>query len=165
MPQSGLPDNDQAPRSFVAYATVMCFAYAMDLNEPCVCGRLRRASRALTRLYDEALAPIGVTVTQFSVLRTLARLDRPGLVELAEATAHEKSALWRILQPLIRRGWIATEVEKGERAQRLSVTPSGREGLQSAMPLWRAAQARVSQTLGEREAALIALLKDIEIHV
>lgn len=137
----------------------------MEMNEPCVCGRLRRTSRALTRRYDEALAPIGVTVTQFSVLRTLARLDRPSLVDLAEATAHEKSALWRILQPLVRRGWIAAEVEKGARAQRLSVTPAGREGLETALPLWREAQAKVSETLGDREAALIALLKEIETHV
>lgn len=137
----------------------------MEMNEPCVCGRLRRTSRALTRRYDEALAPIGVTVTQFSVLRTLARLDRPSLVDLAEATAHEKSALWRILQPLVRRGWIAAEVAKGARAQRLSVTPAGREGLETALPLWREAQAKVSETLGDREAALIALLKEIETHV
>lgn len=143
----------------------MCFAYAMDLSEPCVCGRLRRTSRALTRLYDEALAPIGITVTQFSVLRTLSRMDRPALAELAEATAHEKSALWRILQPLVRRGWIIAETPSGERAQRLSVTPAGREGLETALPHWRGAQAKVSETLGDREAALIALLKEIEIHL
>jgi DNA-binding MarR family transcriptional regulator len=137
----------------------------MDTDIPCICGRLRRTSRALTRLYDEALAPIGLTVTQFSVLRTLARLDRPGLVELAEATAHEKSALWRTLQPLVRKGWVAAETDKGVRAQRLSATASGREKLADALPLWRAAQARVSETLGPREAALIALLREVETHV
>ena len=45
----------------------------MDPREPCLCGRLRRASRTLTRLYDEALGPVGLTVTQFSILRTLSR--------------------------------------------------------------------------------------------
>lgn len=131
--------------------------------DPCVCGRLRRTSRALTRRYDEALAPAGLTVTQFSILRTLSRLDRPSLAELAETTAHEKSALWRTVQPLIRAGWIAADTE--QRAQRLFVTPSGREKLADALPLWREAQARVSETLGDREAALIALLKEIELHV
>lgn len=135
----------------------------MNLTDPCVCGRLRRTSRALTRRYDEALAPIGITVTQFSVLRTLATLDHPTLIQLAETTAHEKSALWRTVQPLIRSGWIEADTE--QRAQRLSVTPAGREKLADAMPHWRAAQARVSETLGAREAALIALLKEIETHV
>ncbi len=131
--------------------------------DPCVCGRLRRTSRALTRRYDEALAPVGLTVTQFSIMRTLSRLDRPSLAELADTTAHEKSALWRTVQPLIRAGWIAADTE--QRAQRLSVTPAGREKLADALPHWREAQARVSETLGDREAALIALLKEIEIHV
>lgn len=134
-------------------------------NTPCICGRLRRTSRALTRLYDEALAPVGVTVTQFSVMRTLSRLERPTLIELAEATAHEKSALWRTLQPLVKKGWIDAVSDKGERGQRLSVTPPGLEKLADAMPHWRAAQAKVSETLGDREAALIALLKEVEAHV
>ncbi|MET0337246.1 MAG: MarR family winged helix-turn-helix transcriptional regulator, partial [Caulobacter sp.] len=116
-------------------------------------------------LYDEALAPVGLTVTQFSVTRTLSRLDRPSLVELAESTAHEKSALWRILQPLVKKGWIDAVSETGVRGQKLSVTPAGLEKLSDAMPLWRAAQAKVSDTLGDREAALIALLKEVETHV
>lgn len=137
----------------------------MEDSNPCVCGRLRRTSRALTRLYDEALAPAGITVTQFSVMRSLERLVGAGLVELADATAHEKSALWRTLQPLIRKGWVAAAVEKGVRGQRLSLTPAGREKLAEALPHWRSAQAKVSETLGPREAALIALLSEVEAHV
>lgn len=137
----------------------------MEDASPCVCGRLRRASRALTRLYDEALEPVGLTVTQFSVMRTLSRHDRPTLAELAEATAHEKSALWRTLQPLTKKGWVDAAAREGERGQRLALTPAGREKLNDAMPPWRKAQARVSETLGPREAALIELLKEVEIHV
>ena len=133
--------------------------------DPCVCGRLRRTSRALTRRYDEALAPVGLTVTQFSIMRTLSRLERPSLIQLAETTAHEKSALWRTIQPLVRAGWIIAETDPRERGQRLSVTPSGAEKLSDAMPLWREAQSKVSETLGANEAALIALLKEIETHV
>lgn len=137
----------------------------MDDASPCICGRLRRTSRALTRLYDDALAPVGVTVTQFSVMRILSRLDGPTLIELAEATAHEKSALWRTLQPLVKKGWVVSAAETGVRGQRLSVTPAGREKLADALPHWRAVQAKVSETLGDREAALIALLQEVETHV
>lgn len=129
---------------------------------PCICGRLRRASRALTRHYDEALAPVDLTITQFSLIRTLARMDRPTLAELAEHSAHEKSALWRTLQPLVRQGWV--EAAPG-RVQRFALTGAGRERLEMARPLWQAAQATVSQTLGSREAALIALLHEVEVHV
>lgn len=129
---------------------------------PCICGRLRRASRALTRHYDEALTPVGLTITQFSVLRTLSSMDRPTLVELSERTAHEKSALWRTLQPLIRHDWIAAQPG---RVQRFALTDAGRERLERARPLWKAAQAAVSRTLGPREAALIELLNEVETHV
>ncbi|WP_439472590.1 MarR family winged helix-turn-helix transcriptional regulator [Brevundimonas sp.] len=137
----------------------------MEDTAPCICGRLRRTSRALTRLYDEALAPVGITVTQFSVLRTLSRMERPTLVELAEATAHEKSALWRTLQPLVKQGWVGAATDEGARGQKFALTPAGLEKMNDALPHWRTAQAKVSETLGEREAALIALLKEVEIHV
>lgn len=137
----------------------------MDVSSPCVCGRLRRASRALTRLYDEALEPAGVKVTQFAVMRTLARCDRPTLAELAEATAHEKSALWRILQPLVRQGWVETADVAGERGRRLALTAAGWSKLTEAEPYWSAAGARVSAALGPREAALIELLSEVEAHV
>lgn len=137
----------------------------MDDLSPCVCGRLRRAARALSRIYDEALAPVGLTVTQFAVLRTLGRLERPDLAELAEATAHEKSGLWRTLQPLMKKGWIASETEQGARGRKLSLTAAGSEKLADALPHWRTAQARVAETLGPRQAALIALLSEVEAHV
>lgn len=131
--------------------------------EACICGRLRRTARALTRVYDEVLEPVGLTVTQFSILRTLNGLERPTLAELAEATAHEKSALWRTLQPLVKEALVETSTEA--RSQRLALTDAGRERLQEALPPWRAVQERVSRTLGEREGALMSLLAEVEAHV
>lgn len=135
----------------------------MERREPCLCGRLRRASRTLTRLYDDALEPSGLTVTQFSILRTLSRLERPALSELAEETSHEKSGLWRTLQPMIRHGWVATEADG--RAQRLILTDQGMMALVRAMPMWREAQGRVDRVLGPRGRALIDLLADVEARV
>jgi len=135
----------------------------METREPCLCGRLRRASRTLTRLYDQALEPVGLTVTQFAILRTLNRLERPTLSELAEETAHEKSGLWRTLQPLIREGRVETQADG--RAQRIFLTDQGLTTLVRAMPMWREAQSRVDRVLGPRGRALIDLLSDVEARV
>ena len=135
----------------------------MERQEPCLCGRLRRASRTLTRIYDEALEPAGLTVTQFSILRTLTRMERPTLGELAEETSHEKSGLWRTLQPLIREGLIETGAEG--RAQRLNLSDQGMIALVRAMPMWREAQGRVDRVLGPRGRALVDLLSDVEARV
>lgn len=134
-------------------------------DEFCICGRLRRTARALTRRYDDALAPVGITVTQFSILRTLSGLDRPTLIALAESTAHEKSALWRLLQPLVRQGLIIAKTEPGLRGHRLSLTEAGQTRLAAAMPHWRAVQTHVADTLEGREAQLVKLLQEVEAHV
>ena len=55
----------------------MSLTLSPDMSIACVCGRLRRASRALTQLYDDLMAPCGLRVTQFSLLRTLARHELP----------------------------------------------------------------------------------------
>jgi len=135
----------------------------MDTREPCLCGRLRRASRTLTRLYDEALESSGLTVTQFSILRTLSRMERPTLGELSEETAHEKSGLWRTVQPLIRQGLIETTADG--RVQRLSLADQGMMALVRALPLWRAAQEKVDRALGPRSRALVDLLSEMEARV
>ncbi|WP_296815195.1 MarR family winged helix-turn-helix transcriptional regulator [Brevundimonas sp.] len=135
----------------------------MEAHEPCVCGRLRRASRALSRVYDEALEPFGLTVTQFAILRTLSRLDKPMLGELARETAHEKSGLWRTLRPMIREGWI--EAETAREGQRLSISDAGMFKLVRALPAWREAQGRVDKALGPRARALVDLLQEIETRV
>jgi DNA-binding MarR family transcriptional regulator len=131
-------------------------------SSPCVCAGLRRASRSLTRIYDDSLAPVGLTVTQFSVLRTVSRLGSPTLSELADKTAHEKSGLWRIAQPLIRSGALTFGSVEGVRGRRLTLTASGQDLLAAAYPAWNEAQTAVSNILGTRKNQLIALLREIE---
>lgn len=134
----------------------------MNDDIACICGRLRRASRTLSRRYDAALAAIGMNVNQYAVLRNLSQMPRPTLAEFAERTAHEKSAMWRTLQPMIRDGWIT--VEPG-RTQHFSLSDAGRAQLDLARPFWTEAQAEISNILGQREAVLIELLHEIETHV
>lgn len=130
---------------------------------PCICFRVRRASRALTRLYDEALEPAGLTVTQFSILRNSERMDGPTLSQLAEHTGHERSALWRTVQPLIRDGLLTLDTGGGDRTRRLRLTDAGREAMARGEPHWRETQSKVEARLGEEnQRRLVALLKEIE---
>ena len=55
---------------------------------PCVCNTLRMVTRAVTQLYDEALQPSGLRVTQFSILASIARAGAPthyGALDLSSA--------------------------------------------------------------------------------
>ncbi|NEX91306.1 MarR family winged helix-turn-helix transcriptional regulator [Caulobacter sp. 17J65-9] len=131
---------------------------------PCLCARVRRASRALTRAYDEALAPAGLTVMQFSALRNVERMGDPTLTVLAQATGHERSAMWRTLQPLAREGLLTLGSGRGRDAGKIEITDAGQALLERALPYWQAAQDRLHVGLGEdRRRALIALLSEVEV--
>src|SRR6476659_6404333 len=81
----------------------------------CACGRLRRATRALTQLYDDLLAPAGLHLTQFSLLRTLTRNGTMRINALAAAQLLDRTALSRNLDPLVERGLV--EIVRGHDAR------------------------------------------------
>jgi DNA-binding MarR family transcriptional regulator len=129
----------------------------------CACGRLRRASRALTQLYDDTMAPAGLRVTQFSLLRTLARLGTQRITALADAALLDRTALSRNLDPLVVRGLVEIVPGRDARTREVGLTRAGIAALRAAEPHWKRAQARVSETLGpKRLDALIATLAELE---
>src|SRR6476661_1998679 len=91
----------------------------------CACGRLRRATRALTQLYDDLMAPAGLRVTQFSLLRTLARSGPMRINALAAAQLLDRTALSRNLDPLVERGLV--EIVRGHdaRVREVAITRKG----------------------------------------
>ena len=106
----------------------------------CAAGTLRRASRSMTRVYDDRLAPAGLTTMQFSILRTLDRHGHPKpLSELADELAFERTSLYRALEPLARDGLVAVTSDRG-RAKRVGLTMDGERRVQEALPYWTAAQ-------------------------
>lgn len=134
-----------------------------SLSVACACGRLRRASRALTQLYDDAMAPSGLRVTQFSLLRTLAREGPQRLTPLAAATLLDRTALSRTLDPLVERGLVRIVAGRDARTREAALTAAGRAAIGAATRYWNRAQARVAKRLGaERLAGLIATLGELE---
>ncbi|MFO1129287.1 MAG: MarR family winged helix-turn-helix transcriptional regulator [Rhodospirillales bacterium] len=132
-------------------------------NSPCVCARVRRAARAMTQLYDAALAPAGLTVAQFSLLQNLRRLAEPHIAALAEATGLDRSTLGRNLRLLEMAGLVRLDPGGDRRMRLVSVTAQGERTVAEAMPLWRRVQADVIGRLGEeRRNQLYALLVELE---
>jgi DNA-binding MarR family transcriptional regulator len=129
----------------------------------CTCGRLRRATRALTQLYDDLMAPSGLRVTQFSLLRTLAREGTSRMSELAGILLLDRTALSRNLDPLVERGFVAIAPGRDARTREVSLTPAGKMAVRGAETHWKRAQARVVAKLGTSKLdALIATLREIE---
>jgi DNA-binding MarR family transcriptional regulator len=129
----------------------------------CACNRLRRAARALTQLYDDAMAPSGLRVTQFSLLGTLAHKGTAAIADLADTLLLDRTALSRTLDPLVMRGLVSIVSGRDARTREVSLTRAGTKALRAAQPHWKRTQIQVTDKLGsERLEALIATLSEIE---
>ena len=74
----------------------------------CMCETVRRASRALTQLYDETLRPLGLRATQFTILQVLSRTGELSQGELGQILAMDSTTLTRTLRILRRAGAAAS---------------------------------------------------------
>lgn len=139
----------------------MC-VYAIEVRlSNCVAWKIRRASRILTRVYDEALTPYCLTSAQLGTLDSLADLGQATLTQLAEAGGYERSATWRGLQPLIHRSLVQL-VPTTERASLYAISPEGAALLKAALKAWRTTQNRVSALLGDDLDRLMALVEKLD---
>ena len=122
----------------------------------CACRRVRGAARALTRLYDEALRPTGLRVTQFTLL-VAAELRGGALIsEIADALALERTSLTRELKLLERRGLVSITPGEDRRARIVELTKDGQSALAAAYPRWREAQRRVLADTGHADWSELA---------
>lgn len=136
-----------------------------DSPSACACTTLRKASRAVTRVYDEALADFGMTTAQFSILRYIARGEPLALSRLAEQLVMDRSSLYRAIGPIERHDWVRIEAGPG-RAKLARLTEAGRAALRAAEPAWEKVQQRVEEQMGSLwsglELALRALTRSAE---
>jgi DNA-binding MarR family transcriptional regulator len=106
------------------------------------------ATRAVTQLYDDALRPSGLRVTQFSMLAAIAHRGEANLRQLEEALAIDQTTLTRSLGLLERDGLTERVDNPDRRLKTMRLTAKGRAALATARPLWSQAQAQVLRELG-----------------
>jgi DNA-binding MarR family transcriptional regulator len=119
---------------------------------PCMCASLRRASRALTQHYEDALRPTGLRATQFTVLQALTIAGEVTQGKLGQILAMDSTTLTRTLTIMGRRGWIAKQRGEDRREWRMRLSNAGETQFKQALPYWERAQTRVRQQLGVKIA-------------
>ncbi len=114
----------------------------------CYCNGARQAARAMTQVYDAALAPSGLGVNQFSLLSALAIQGPVALGQLAEAIVMDRTTLTRNLRPLEKAGFVESVAGNDRRTRELRISDEGRARLAEAMPYWEEAHADMERRLG-----------------
>jgi DNA-binding MarR family transcriptional regulator len=113
----------------------------------CTCFKLRKLTRAMSRVYDQHMAAVGLKTTQYSVLANVAREALP-VAELAERLGTERTTLTRNLKPLIEAQWVTLEAGADSRQRIVTITDAGRAKVKDAYVAWRAAQSALESLLG-----------------
>ena len=134
----------------------------VETTANCTCLNLRKATRAVTQMYDEALKPSGLRVTQFSLLSVVKNNGPIGITELAELMVTDRTTLTRNLKPLLNQELLEVVDGQDRRRRPIALTSSGRDRLDQAQPLWRKVQSRLTTDLGHsRWTGLLADLNEV----
>jgi DNA-binding MarR family transcriptional regulator len=117
---------------------------------PCLCSSFRRTSRALTQHYEEALRPLGLRATQFTILQALSLAGEVSQGQLGAMLAMDSTTLTRTLEIMGRHGWIAQRRGEDRRERRLRLAKAGEAQLSRALPVWEKVQSRLRRQVGEQ---------------
>jgi DNA-binding MarR family transcriptional regulator len=126
--------------------TTVCAAVVAD----CACEGLRRAARAVSKVYTRALAGVGLTATQLAILVATRLHGSLPLSRLAQGLHLDRTSLYRAVRPLERNGLLGLGAGRTQRERVATVTVRGERVLQEALPIWESTQRRFVDALGPR---------------
>ncbi len=130
------------------------------------CFAIRQAARYVSQLYDRHLARVGLTITQFSILRRIRENTPITMKQLANITLLKRTTLVRTIQPLQRDGLVSgRSVPTQGRELSFRLTQAGEEKLTAAWSHWKAAQEEFEHRFGAKRSAslrreLLDVMKD-----
>lgn len=117
--------------------------------DSCNCFASRKAARLITKMYEDHLAPVGLTSSQFALLAHLDEAGGASIKDLIDVLAMERTSIVRALQPLMRDGFVVqTPDQEDARRNVVSLSPAGRLQLARSIPFWQEAQAEFERKFG-----------------
>jgi DNA-binding MarR family transcriptional regulator len=125
----------------------------------CTCFNLRKAARAVTQYYDEALRPTGLRATQFSLLSVIKQFGTVNIGTLADEAVMDRTTLTRNLKLLDQEGLVTITPGDDARVREVTLTPAAQERLAIAHRHWKRAQSHMADAMGAE--GVRRLLRDL----
>lgn len=119
------------------------------VHSPCYCINYRRAANTLTKYYDAAFAPIGLTGNQFFLLNSIQQLGSCNKSELAQYTSLDRTTIIRNLDTLLKKELVEPAPGANRRNSAIQLSEKGRNAFTSGLSIWQTLQDQVQQVLGE----------------
>jgi DNA-binding MarR family transcriptional regulator len=118
------------------------------MNAKCYCVSLKSAMRRVSAVYDEALAPVGINIAQYSLLRCVEQLQPATLTALGRAQELDRSTIGRNIRVLEKMGLVTLGRGEDQREAVVALSDAGRDALSRSEPLWEEVQAGFERRLG-----------------
>src|SRR3954466_165382 len=122
----------------------------------CIAVRLRLLNRVVTNLYDDALRPLGLKVSQLNILVVTAKLGLAQPAKVCDILHLDPSTLSRNVERMRAKGWLEVVPAEDARTQPFRLTAQGKRLLERAVPAWEQAQSQTTEFLGQDGIALLS---------
>ena len=139
----------------------------MRYNTPCNCISLRKASNNLTKIYDTALAKVGIKITQFSTLRNIQKLRKTNISDLSYVLELDRTTVLRSIEKLIKMNLVSYKYEQDNKNKIIQLTTVGKNKLRKAIIIWEETEQKYIKALGIKNYKEIDTLitKISKIHI
>jgi DNA-binding MarR family transcriptional regulator len=121
----------------------------------CIAVRLRLLNRVVTNLYDDALRPLGLKVSQVNILVVTAKLGLAQPAKVCDILHLDTSTLSRNVERMRAKGWLEVVPGEDARTQPFRLTAQGKRLLERVVPAWERAQKQAEELLGDEGIALL----------
>ena len=127
-----------------------------DVARECIAVRTRMLNRVVTRLYDDALRPLGLKVSQMNILVAAAKMGTPQPADVCRRLHLDVSTLSRNVERMRARGWLEVVAQRDGRARRVhalgdAALAAARFGERRPPPQLHAQRAVARQRAGGRQ--------------
>jgi len=126
------------------------------MAQECIAVQLRTLTRAVTRIYNKALRPYGMTVSQMNILVAISYLGETRPQDVCRVLQLEKSTLSRDVERMRANGWIENLPGNDARTSMLRATTTGKKLLEKINPAWQQAQHEAEALLGAEYSASLS---------
>ena len=121
----------------------------------CLAVRVRLLNRVITKIYDDALRPFGLKISQDNILVIAGKLGLANPLRICEILHLDPSTLSRNVLRMQAKGWLEVVPGDDAREQPFRITGRGKALLKQVEPAWKKAQAQAGEVLGKEGVAFL----------
>ncbi|MGH8581022.1 MAG: MarR family winged helix-turn-helix transcriptional regulator [Gammaproteobacteria bacterium] len=122
----------------------------------CIAVQVRLLNRVITSLYDAALRPLGLRISQMNILMVASRLGIAQPAVVCKLLQMDASTLSRNVDRMLTHGWLERVPAHDAREQPFRITGKGAMLLEHAVTAWEQGQRGARKILGKQGVSVLS---------